>query len=179
MGVQPATILSGLSTASKSTDTVPPHSTILSPVVGANVSAGGSITISGTASDTGGVVAGVEVSTDSGSTWHPATGRSTWTYSWTPTVVGSITLLTRAVDDTGNLETPTDGVIVSVAPQTCPCTIFGQNTPATADSGDGNAVELGVKFRADSSGNIVGVRFYKSAANTGTHIGHVWSDTGQ
>jgi Domain of unknown function (DUF4082)/Bacterial Ig domain/Carboxypeptidase regulatory-like domain len=179
MGVQPATILSGLRAATKSTDTVPPHSTILSPAVGANVSTGGSITVSGNASDTGGVVAGVEVSSDSGTTWHPATGRSTWTYSWTPTTVGSITLLSRAVDDTGNLETPTDGVIVSVSPQTCPCTIFGQNTPTLADGGDGNAVELGVKFRADSSGNIVGVRFYKSAANTGTHIGHVWSDSGQ
>ena len=179
MGVQPATILAGLRAATKSTDTVPPHSTILSPVVGANISTGGSITVSGTASDTGGVVAGVEVSSDGGTTWHPASGRSTWTYSWTPTTVGSTTLLSRAVDDTGNLETPTDGVIVSVAPQTCPCTIFGQNTPTVADSGDGNAVELGVKFRADSSGNIVGVRFYKSAANTGTHIGHVWSDSGQ
>jgi hypothetical protein len=179
MGVQPATILAGLRAATKSTDTVPPHSTILSPAVGANISTGGSITVSGTASDTGGVVAGVEVSSDGGTTWHPASGRSTWTYSWTPTTVGSPTLLSRAVDDTGNLETPTDGVIVSVAPQTCPCTIFGQNTPTVADSGDGNAVELGVKFRADSSGNIVGVRFYKSAANTGTHIGHVWSDSGQ
>ncbi len=179
MGVQPATIQTGLVTASQSTDTVPPHSTILTPAIGANVSTGGSITITGNASDTGGVVAGIEVSTDGGTTWHPANGRSTWTYSWTPTTVGSITLLSRAVDDTGNLEIPTDGVIVSVAPQTCPCTIFGQNTPATVDSGDGNAVELGVKFRADSSGNIVGVRFYKSAANTGTHIGHVWSDTGQ
>jgi hypothetical protein len=179
MGVQPASIQTGLRIASKSTDTAPPHSTILSPAVGANVSTGSTVTISGNASDTGGVVAGIEVSTDSGSTWHPADGRSTWTYSWTPTAVGSITLLSRAVDDTGNLETPTDGVIVSVAPQTCPCTIFGQNAPAAVDSGDGNSVELGVKFRADADGNIVGVRFYKSAANTGAHIGHVWSSTGQ
>ena len=41
--------------------------------------------ISGTATDTGGgVVGGVEVSTDGGTTWHPATGRGTWTYTWTP-----------------------------------------------------------------------------------------------
>ncbi len=29
------------------------------------------------------VVAGVEVSTDGGSTWHPASGTTSWTYTWT------------------------------------------------------------------------------------------------
>jgi hypothetical protein len=179
MGVQPATLQSGLTKATKSTDTVPPQSTILTPAVGANLSAGGTVTITGTASDTNGLVAGVEVSGDGGVTWHPATGRSNWTYAWTPNTTGSITLLSRAVDDSGNIETPSAGVIVGVSPQTCPCTIFGASQPATADSGDGSSVEVGVKFRADSDGSIVGVRFYKSTANVGTHIGHVWTSTGQ
>ena len=30
----------------------------------------------------GGQVAGIEVSTDSGTTWHPATGTTSWTYTW-------------------------------------------------------------------------------------------------
>ena len=179
MGVQPATIQSGLRIASQSTDSVPPHSTILTPSVGASLSTGNTITVTGTANDTGGVVAGVEFSGDGGATWHPVNGRANWTYSWTPSVAGSTTLLSRAVDDSGNLETPSGGVIVGVSPQSCPCTIFGPNTPATADSGDGNAVELGVKFRADADGSIVGVRFYKSTANVGTHLGHVWTDSGQ
>ena len=39
----------------------------------------GTVTISGTAADTGGgVVSGVEVSTDGGTTWHPAAGRNAW-----------------------------------------------------------------------------------------------------
>jgi hypothetical protein len=46
------------------------------------------------------------------------------------------------------------------------------------DSGDRGAVELGVKFRADSAGSITGIRFYKAATNTGTHIAHLWSRTG-
>ena len=180
MGAQPTSLQSGLSIASKSTDTVPPHSTILSPAAGATVSTGSTVTISGTATDTGGVVAGIEVSTDNGKTWHPATtGRASWTYLWSPRVTGSTTLLSRAVDDTGNLETPSNGVVLGVSPQTCPCTIFGQTAPTNADSGDGTAVEVGVKFRSDSGGSIIGVRFYKSAANTGTHIGHLWSDSGQ
>jgi Domain of unknown function (DUF4082) len=52
------------------------------------------------------------------------------------------------------------------------------NVPTTIDSGDGDAVELGVKFRADADGSIIGVRFYKASNNTGPHIGHVWSSTG-
>jgi len=179
MGVQPATIQSGLRLATKSTDVIPPHSVILSPAAGSNVSTGNSVTISGSASDTGGVVGGVEFSGDGGATWHPANGRANWSYVWTPTATGSTTLLSRAVDDSGNLETPSGGVIVAVSPQTCPCTIFESSTPTNPDSGDGNSVELGVKFRADSDGSIVGVRFYKSAANVGTHVGHVWTDSGQ
>ena len=50
--------------------------------------------------------------------------------------------------------------------------------PGTVDSLDTGAVELGVKFRSDVAGNVLGVLFYKSAANTGTHIGHLWSSTG-
>jgi hypothetical protein len=179
MGVQPATIQPGISPATISTDKTPPHSTITSPNVGANIDTGGAVLVTGTASDTGGVVAGVEFSGDGGQTWHPATGRANWSYSWTPTIAGTTTLLSRAVDDSGNLETPGNGIILGVSPQTCPCTIFGSNTPTNVDSGDSATIEVGVKFRADADGSILGVRFYKAPANTGTHIGHLWTDTGQ
>ena len=47
------------------------------------------------------------------------------------------------------------------------------------DRGDAGAnVELGVKFTADISGFVTGVRFYKSAANTGVHSGSLWSSAG-
>jgi hypothetical protein len=51
-------------------------------------------------------------------------------------------------------------------------------TPTIADAGPDNAVELGVKFRADVSGTVTGIRFYKSANNTGTHTAHLWSASG-
>jgi hypothetical protein len=61
----------------------------------------------------------------------------------------------------------------------CPCTIWeSTSAPATPDSGDASSVELGVKFRADVNGYVYGLRFYKSAANTGTHRGTLWSSTG-
>ena len=55
----------------------------------------------------------------------------------------------------------------------------GSATPSVADSGDGSAVELGVKFSATTSGYITGLRFYKSSANTGTHKANLWSASGQ
>ena len=60
------------------------------------------------------MIAGVEVSTDNGASWHPATGDETWTYSWSPQVAGTYTILSRAVDDSINLETPSAGRTVTV-----------------------------------------------------------------
>ena len=51
-------------------------------------------------------------------------------------------------------------------------------TPSTIDSGDPNAVEVGVRFRSDVAGSILGIRFYKNVANTGVHAGHLWSNGG-
>src|SRR5882672_2189475 len=50
--------------------------------------------------------------------------------------------------------------------------------PATIDNGPDGPLELGVSFKADTSGTITGICFYKSAANTGLHKGHLWSRTG-
>ena len=51
-------------------------------------------------------------------------------------------------------------------------------TPKVADGGTDASLELGVQFKSDISANIQGVRFYKSAANTGTHVANLWSSTG-
>ncbi len=116
MGVQPTSLQSGLVAATASTDTTAPTATITSPAAGATVSNGKPMTISGTASDTGGQVGGVEVSTDGGLTWHPAVGRTSWTYAWLPTVVGSTSLRARAVDDSANLGTAAQGTVNVMAP---------------------------------------------------------------
>ncbi|SES50103.1 Fibronectin type III domain-containing protein, partial [Pedococcus cremeus] len=177
MGVQPYALLSGLTAATASTDTAAPTSTITSPAGASTVGDGGKITISGTAADTGGgVVAGVEVSTDDGKTWHPATGTTSWTYSWVAHGNPSTTIRSRAVDDSGNLETPSAGKSLNVS---CTCSIWGTGSaPTQADSGSASAVEVGVKFRSDVSGVVTGVRFYKSSKNTGTHVGSLWTSSG-
>ena len=35
-----------------------------------------------------------------------------------------------------------------------------------------------MKFQADVVGNVAGIRFYKGASNTGTHIGNLWDSGG-
>src|SRR5258708_6935497 len=52
------------------------------------------------------------------------------------------------------------------------------DVPATLNKNDAlGAGEFGVKFRSTVNGSITGIRFYKGSANTGTHIGHLWSTT--
>jgi Domain of unknown function (DUF4082)/Fibronectin type III domain len=173
MSVQPTTRETDLVAATQSTDTTKPTSTITG--LPASVADGTKVTITGTASDTGGVVGGVEVSTDGGTTWHPATGTTAWSYTWVAHGSPSTTIRTRATDDSGNIETPGAGTAVTV---TCPCTLFGTSQPAADDAGDGGSIEVGMKFTADRFGTVSGVRFYKSAANTGTHVGSLWASDG-
>jgi hypothetical protein len=183
MGVQPATLQSGLVPATPSTDTTPPRSTITSPASGSKVTGGSPAIISGTAVDFGGgVVGGVEVSVDGGKTWHPAVGRQNWSYNFTaPGNTGTLSIQSRAVDDSGNLEVPGPGITLNVVTtQTCPCTIWpSAAVPTTPDAGPDLPVELGVSFRADTNGSITGIRFYKAATNTATHVGNLWSSTGK
>jgi uncharacterized protein DUF4082 len=52
------------------------------------------------------------------------------------------------------------------------------DTPATIDFADPGAYEIGFKFKSSVAGNVKGVRFYKAAANVGTHVGHLWNTAG-
>ncbi len=176
MGAQPSTLQSGLVTASASTDHTPPTATVTSPTAGRSFKNGEAVTISGTATDTGGVVAAVEVSTDGGKTWHPASGTSSWTYSWNVEGTTSATIEARAVDDSANLGAASAGVKVGVS---CPCSMLGSLTPEHADAGDASSIEVGVKFRSEVAGLIEGIRYFKSAANTGTHTGSLWTAGGE
>ena len=49
--------------------------------------------------------------------------------------------------------------------------------PTDPERGGLHPYELGVKFKSDIDGFITGIRFYKGAANTGTHIGNLWTST--
>jgi hypothetical protein len=86
----------------------------------------------------------------------------------------------KSKDSSGNLATSGDFTFTTAAaPAACPCSIWSSTaTPATAATADNGAIEVGVKFRSDQAGYITGIRFYKGATNTGTHVGNLWSSTG-
>ncbi|MGV9776347.1 DUF4082 domain-containing protein [Streptosporangium sp. NPDC003464] len=52
-------------------------------------------------------------------------------------------------------------------------------TPAAPSAADPNAITVGVKFRANKTGAVQGIRFYKGPQNTGTHVGSLWTSGGQ
>ena len=80
------------------------------------------------------------------------------------------------MDDAANIGTP-DSITFTTEAQTCPCSIFGASVTGTEEN-DNSASELGVKFQSDEAGYITGIRFYKTANNTGTHTGTLWSTAG-
>ncbi|MDQ1475116.1 MAG: large repetitive protein, partial [Actinomycetota bacterium] len=123
------------------------------------------------------VVAGVEVSTDGGTTWHPATGTNNWSYQWIAHGSPSTVIRTRASDDSANVESPRAGTTANVS---CPCSIWAPTTvPTNADSNDARAIEVGMRFTSDTAGFIRSVRFYKAVTNTGTHTADLWNSAGQ
>lgn len=179
MGVQPGRLEAGLAPALASTDLTPPVAVITSQLP-STVQAGSTILLSGTASDQGGIVAGVEVSVDGGATWAPATGRDNWTFTWRPALSTTASIRVRAVDDSGNLQQNTQviGVAGGAPGGSCPCNGFGSATPEIPSFNDPSAVELGVKFQVTQSGLITGLRFFKGPGNGGTHTGRIWSING-
>ncbi len=183
MNVQPATLQNGLLAASPSSDGQAPTAVIGFPTDGSSVPLATALTVTGTATDAGGgVVGAVEVSVDGGSSWERADGRESWSYTFTPSLLGALNIRVRAADDSGNLQVPGTGVTVTVDAgglDDCPCSVWDDATiPTVTSSSDPGSVELGVKFRTLTDGFVTGVRFYKGTGNNGTHIGNLWAQDG-
>src|SRR4029077_15973602 len=118
-------------------------------------------------------------STDGGTTWRRTSGTpGSWSSTWTPTANGFTTIKVRGVDDSAKIQSSPTTIVVQTG-SGCPCTIWPASTvPGRIEVDDNSAVENGVRFRADFNGTINGIRFYKAASNTGTHVGSLWSNTG-
>src|SRR6266508_2205602 len=76
---------------------------------------GTAVNITGTASDPdGGSVVRLNVSVYSGTTFSVATGTTAWSFNWTPTTPGRVTIISQAVDDGGNAQNPLTEITVTV-----------------------------------------------------------------
>jgi hypothetical protein len=62
----------------------------------------------------------------------------------------------------------------------CPCSVWPDNpTPQIVHPGDPTPIEVGMRFTSAVSGQVTGVRYYQGPANTGTHYGRLWTNSGQ
>ncbi len=150
-------------------------------VTGVNATAGPqSANVTWSAPSSGGAVTKYLVTPYIGSTAQPAstvTGSPPATGTTIEGLTGgtSYTFTVQASNSAGNGPVSTPSSAITPTTQD---TIFGDSTPATVNSGDGRSIELGVKFSSEVAGSVTGIRFYKGATNTGTHIGSLWSSTG-
>lgn len=175
MGVQPATLASHLVEAAASTDTTPPTVAISAPAAGATQANGTQVTLTGTAADVGGRVAGVEVSTDGGQSWSAARGTTSWSHTFRQLGLGPTAVRVRAIDDSANIgATATRQFTV-----TCPCSALGDETPKVAAVDDADGYELGLRFVALADGFVTGARFFRGPGNSGPHAGSLWAANGE
>jgi VCBS repeat-containing protein len=173
----------GTYAAQYGSDSTPPTVTARTPAPG---STGAAMTTAITATfsesvnpSTVSVVVTSPAGSVSGSTsYNPATNTVTFTPgTLNPTTTYTVTV-SAAKDHAGNTMaadswsfTTNSGVTnATIWPSTA--------VPGNTSANDTGTYELGVKFRSDTAGFITGVRFYKGAGNTGTHVGHLWTDTG-
>ncbi len=144
------------------------------------------LTITGTATDAdvSGAVGGVEVSVDGGATWHPAIGRESWSYTWTPATNGHDDHRHARHRRQRQHRVPAlrrrHGHRAGSAARDVPVHDLRATTTAPAalaipEHGGGRARG---QVPRDEDGYITGVRFYKRTANTGTHVGHLWTASG-
>ena len=89
-------------------------SRIDSPRAGAQIASGRTVRVAGIAFAGSRGVRLVEVSVDGGANWQPASAQSAlsrdswvlWSWEWTPRAPGKYTLVVRATDGTGDVQTP-------------------------------------------------------------------------
>ncbi len=163
MGVQPASLQSGLVAATKSTDTTAPTATITSPPPGAMLTNASTVLVTGTAVD----------AAAAGSA--PSRCRSTAGRPGTPPTAGELDLLLSAAATGRSRSSPgppttagtSNRLRLGGGHRELPMPDLSQRgQPADNATTDAAAVELGVKFRADTDVFVTGIRFYKGTGNT-------------
>lgn len=123
--------------------------------------------------------------------WQSSTDGTTWvdlaatTSSLTldSSLVGKRVRTNAAYTDLlGTSESVTSTATAPVAAvNSGPTSLFTTQAPAQPNFTDGPGVdwEVGMRFTSDNPGLIQAIRYYKSPSETGTHVGRIWSSTGQ
>lgn len=143
----------------------------------ANAVSATQINLSWTASSDNVGVAKYQVFRDGGATPIAEPTTTSFTDAVLPATTYSYTV--KAVDAAGNISAASNTATATTPAAPTSYSLFSASSvPAAPSDPDTAAVELGVKFTSSQNGSITGIRFYKGAGNTGTHIGKLWSSTG-
>ena len=155
----------------------PPTIVLSSPVNGASYVVPATIPLAASVTPNGHTITKVQFY--NGATLLGAVAAVPYSFSWTIVSVGSYSLTAQVVYDSGTTASCAPVSVTCVNASSSVATIWPTTAvPGTVDDGPDSAVELGVKFRSDVAGSLTGIRFYKATANTGMHLGHLWSSTG-
>jgi hypothetical protein len=110
------------------------------------------------------------------STYDVTTGIVTFTpaapLEWATLYTARITSPSVSAGETWTFTSAPEPVVESAE------TIFGAATPQNAAWNDPDQVQVATRFTVETAGDARGVRFYKGAANTGTHTGFLWDAAG-
>ena len=101
---------------------------------------------------------------------------STVTFTPTSGYIGPANFSYTISDGRGGTASAVVSLTVSQSQTTL--NLFSPSNAPSVTSNDPGSVELGVKFIASSAGIITGLRYYKSAQDTGTHTGSLWTSGG-
>ena len=103
---------------------------------------------------------------------------SSGTVTGTPNSPGIFNFTAQVRDNNNPAQTAIKPISITVTAVPLATLWPSSAVPGTVDGGLDNPVELGVKFRSDVAGFITAIRFYKASANTGAHIGDLWTAAG-
>ncbi|HEX6257853.1 MAG TPA: DUF4082 domain-containing protein [Candidatus Saccharimonadales bacterium] len=88
-----------------------------------------------------------------------------------------VAILTIAIVTAVWLPVVMPGGRTAQALSSCPTDPLSHLTPYNTNVGDSSAINVGVKFEVRGAPYVQGVKFYKTTANTGTHIAHLYDVT--
>ena len=108
-------------------------------------------------------------------TYNAQTG--TVTFAPTADFIGAATF-TYQITDGANASVPATVGLTVLPPPTTAQLFAYTDTPAILSDPDPSGVSLGVKFLATEAGVITGLKYYKGAGDTGTHVGSLWTSDG-
>jgi hypothetical protein len=154
-----------------------PTVTLTSPGNGASYTAPATINLAANVAANGQTITKVQFFR--GGTLLHEDATAPYSFTWNNVSAGSYSLTARAVYGSGSSVSSAPVSVVVGAAASGVATLWPATAaPVRADYGPDHAGEYGVKFRADVDGIVTGIRFYKSQANTGTHVGNLWTSSG-